>query len=84
MGSSQHLASIWFFLCGVCSLLNKPTVPENGTHHTFCVNAFNVFSERDPVPTRARGLIVYFRFFLFIDFVFGDRSPDGADDVLMP
>ena len=28
---------VWVvFLC-VCSLLNKPTVPENGTHHTAAV-----------------------------------------------
>ena len=30
------------FVCfNVCSLLDKPTVPENGTHHTAAVTNFD-------------------------------------------
>ena len=32
------------FLFCVCSLLNKPTVPENGTHHTAAVEKSAAFS----------------------------------------
>ena len=34
--SAPHVFGSYLFFC-VCSLLNKPTVPENGTHHTAAV-----------------------------------------------